>query len=133
MIEPDYAGMLAHFATLQKSRSLFAVLTDLTDPSGSQMLLSGLAHLGKRHLTFCVTLKDRRIQQIAQPPANGRATRVAKIDIFKRAVATDLLQQRELALTVLRHQGCLVLDESPEELSTKLVDSYLEIKRKALL
>lgn len=133
MIEPDYAGMLAHFATLQKTRALFAVLTDLTDPSGSQMLLSGLAHLGKRHLTFCITLKDRRIQQLAQAPDDGRAARASKLDIFKRAVAVDLLQQRELALNVLKQQGCLVLDEAPEDLSTRLVDSYLEIKRKALL
>jgi uncharacterized protein (DUF58 family) len=133
MIEPDYAGMLAHFATLQKTRALFVVLTDLTDPSGSQMLLSGLAHLGKRHLAFCVTLKDRRIQQLAQAPDDGRTTRAGKLDIFKRAVAVDLLQQRELALNVLKKQGCLVLDEAPEELSTRLIDSYLEIKRKALL
>lgn len=133
MIEPDYAGMLAHFATLQKSRALFAVLTDLTDPSGSQMLLSGLSHLRKRHLTFCITLKDRRIQQLSKTSGNGKAIRMDRIDLFKRAVAIDLVQQRELALNVLKQQGCLVLDAAPQELSSALIDSYLEIKRKALL
>jgi uncharacterized protein (DUF58 family) len=133
MIEPDYAGMLAHFATLQKSRALFAVLTDLTDPSGSQMLLSGLAHLRKRHLTFCVTLKDKRIQQLSEAKSDGKGTRLNRIDIFKRAIATDVIQQRELALSVLKQQGCLILDEAPEDLSSRLIDSYLEIKRKALL
>jgi uncharacterized protein (DUF58 family) len=133
MVEPDYAGMLAHFATIQKSRSLFAVLTDLTDPSGSQALLSGLAHLRKRHLTFCITLKDKRVQEMSQPPADNQPAQSDRTEIFRRAVAIDLVQQRELALAVLKQQGCLVLDEAPEHLSTRVIDTYLEIKRKALL
>jgi hypothetical protein len=48
-------------------------------------------------------------------------------------VAIDLLQQRELAFTVLRQQGCLCIDEPPEDLSSQLLDHYVEIKRKALL
>jgi hypothetical protein len=53
--------------------------------------------------------------------------------LYRRAVATDLLEQRELALTVLQRRGCLILDCPPQELSDKIVDKYLEIKTRARL
>lgn len=127
VIEPDYTGCLSHFASAQKGRSLMVVLTDLTDPSGSQTLLTGLASLSPRHLPFCVTLKDRQVDKVA-------ADQSLKIDrIYRRAVATDLVMQRELSWSVLARRGCLVLDCPPQELSSKLVDKYLEIKARGRL
>lgn len=132
MVEPDYASMLAHFATLQKGRCLFTIITDLSDVSGSQSLLLGLANLSKRHLVFCVSLKDRRIEQLCQVEESSEE-KTDQSHIFKRAVAIDLIAQRELAQGVLKKHGCLILDEAPEELSTKIVDRYLDVKRKNLL
>lgn len=136
MVEPDYVGVLSYFSSVQKGRSLMVVLSDLTDPTGSQALLAGLASMPPRHLPFCVTLRDRQVNQMAQPMPIAEPT--AKNDedldhIFRRAVATDLLNQRELALSVLQRRGCLVLDCPPQELSDRLVDKYLEIKTRARL
>lgn len=135
MVEPDYVSMLSYFASNQKGRSLIVVLTDLTDPTGSQALLAGIAGLATRHLVFCVTLKDRQIINSAKPqilPANTPHEEVMG-SIYRRAVATDLLEQRELALSVLQRRGCLVLDCPPQELSDKLVDAYLEVKTRGRL
>jgi uncharacterized protein (DUF58 family) len=134
MVEPDYASILAYFAQAQKGRSLMVVLSDLTDPTGSQSLLSGMANLAPRHLPFCVTLKDRQVQQIAQAPiAEGQKSAQAMETIYKRAIAIDLIAQRELALSVLTRRGCLVLDCPPQELSGKLVDKYIEVKARGKL
>ncbi len=160
MVEPDYAGILAYFASAQKGRSLMVVLTDLTDPTGSQALLSGLANLAPRHLPFCVTLKDRQVLEMAHatgtvataghdasenasesanetktknPELKGAAKRRAVETIYKRAVAIDLLNQREIALSTLTRRGCLVLDCPPQDLSDKLVEKYLEVKARARL
>lgn len=135
MVEPDYVGVLSYFASAQKGRSLMVVLTDLTDAVGSQALLAGLASLSGRHLPFCVTLKDRQVIAMAnQGHLTGPTDRSVSTDsIYQRAVATDLLTQRELALSVLQRRGCLVLDCPPQELSDKLVDSYLEIKTRGRL
>ena len=127
MVEPDYLGALSYFASAHKSRALMVVITDLTDPTGSQTLLSGLASISPRHLQFCVTLRDRKVDHIADEPS-------AELDgIMRRAVASDLIAQRELAFSHLARRGCLILDCPPQELSTKLVDKYLEIKARALL
>jgi uncharacterized protein (DUF58 family) len=138
MVEPDYAGILAYFAAAQKGRSLMVVLTDLTDPTGSQALLNGLASLSPRHLPFCVTLKDRQVIKLAHESTTASVFRelkpaLARERIYKRAIALDLLSQRELALSVLARRGCLILDCPPQELSDQLVDKYLEVKARARL
>jgi uncharacterized protein (DUF58 family) len=127
IVEPDYVGALSYFAAAHKQRSLVVVITDLTDPTGSQNLLTGLANLTPRHLPFCVTLQDRRINQIANN------INLNTESIFKRAVAIDLIAQRELALAHLVRRGCLILDCPPKELSEKLVDKYLEVKMRGRL
>lgn len=135
MVEPDYVGMLSYFAGNQKGRSLICILTDLTDPTGSQALLTGLASLSSRHLPFCVTLKDRQITEVAKPRVYSTNADNEQVmgSLYRRAVATDLLEQRELALSVLQRRGCMILDCPPQELSDKIVDKYLEIKTRARL
>ncbi len=146
MIEPDYAGILSYFASAQKGRSLMVVLTDLTDPTGSQALLSGLANLAPRHLPFCVTLKDRQVVTLANSTTaelkemqhrekpNSKIKKSDTVEaIYKKAIAIDLLSQREIALSVLTRRGCLVLDCPPQDLSDRLVEKYLEIKSRARL
>lgn len=128
VVEPDYAGALAFFASAQKSRSLMVVLTDLTDPTGSQTLLAGLSSLSPRHLPFCVTLRDRQVEAVASVTAD-----LNEEVAFKRAVASDLIVQREIAFSHLMRRGCMVLDCAPQELSEKLVDRYLEIKARGRL
>jgi uncharacterized protein (DUF58 family) len=138
IVEPDYVSVLSYFASAQKGRSMVVVLTDLTDPTGSQALLAGLASLAPRHLPFCVTLKDRQINKVAATSTmnEGRSTDLKEIkmdSIYQRAVATDLIAQRDLALSVLQRRGCLVLDCPPQELTDKLVAAYLEVKMRARL
>ena len=127
MVEPDYMGALSFFAAAQKSRSLMVLISDLTDPTGSASLLSGLASLSPRHLPFCVTLRDREVDRISEESAD------TVTGIMKRAVASDLITQRELAFSHLVRRGCLLLDCPPQDLSSRLVDKYLEIKARGLL
>jgi uncharacterized protein (DUF58 family) len=133
MVEPDYPSMLAHFGAMQKGRALVVVLTDLTDPTGSQALSTGLCSLRKRHLPFCVTLNDRQVVRTSQYHLEGKDEGEQAHRVFERAVAVDLLGQRELALNLLQRQGCLVLDKPPQELSSAIVARYLDIKRRGLI
>jgi uncharacterized protein (DUF58 family) len=135
LVEPDYNGALAHFASLQKGRCLIVVFTDLIDPLGSKSLLQGLSSMSPRHLPFCVTLTDKEIAVKAKSKLNAaEPDKESQLHmLFERAVALDLLNQRELALSVLQRQGCLVLDCPPEELTTNLVDRYLQIKARNTL
>lgn len=126
-IEPDYVGVLAKFASLQKKRALIVVITDLVDAIASNSLLTGLAHLSPRHLPFCVTFNDKKVLQIA----NNQV--ITPQDVYNQSVSIDLLDQRKQALNTLIRKGGLVLDVPPEELSNAIVDKYLTIKAKNML
>jgi uncharacterized protein (DUF58 family) len=53
--------------------------------------------------------------------------------LFKAAAASDILEWRRGVLNDLRHQGALVLDLFPEDLTAPLINEYLRIKSRQLL
>jgi uncharacterized protein (DUF58 family) len=52
---------------------------------------------------------------------------------YGRAVALDLLAQRQVALAVLKQKGVLVLDAPAHQVTEQLVDRYLQVKSRGLL
>lgn len=125
--ESDYLAAATHAAQHQHRRSLVVIITDLVDETASAELLSALARLRPRHLPFCITLRDPAIDHRAhQPTAQVEAA-------FQRAVALDLLSQREAAFARLKKRGVLVLDAPAHEISDPLVESYLRIKSQGKL
>ena len=52
---------------------------------------------------------------------------------YEKAVATQVLQDRERALSALRQRHILVVDSPAEKLSAELVNKYLEVKERMLV
>ena len=127
LLEPDYLGAVTKVITQQTRRALVVVITDLVDATASSELLGAMMRLTPRYLPFCVTLNDPLVAQIAHAPIDN--TR----DTYRRAVALDLLAQREVAFARLRQRGVLVLDAPCDRVSEELVDRYLQLKARNLL
>ncbi len=125
--EPDYVGAIARLVKQQTRRALVVCITDLIDPTASRELLSALIELAPRYLPFCVTLRDPQVDQLAHSSA------VTVSDAYQKAVAINLLQQRQLALAKLKQKGVLVLDAPADQVSEQLVDRYLQLKARTLL
>jgi uncharacterized protein (DUF58 family) len=122
LLEPDYLGAITAIATQQSRRALVVLITEVIDPTASAELLMAMTRLVPRHLPFCVTLRDAQIDTQAHTPTTEvEAT-------YARAVALDLLSQRQLALATLKQQGVLILDAPAHQLSDELVDRYLRLK-----
>ncbi|PSR15773.1 DUF58 domain-containing protein [filamentous cyanobacterium CCP3] len=125
--ESDYLAIATHAAQQQHRRSLVVIITDIVDETASAELLSALARLRPRHLPFCITLRDPAIDRQAHQPT-------AEVDAaYQRAVALDLLSQRETAFARLKKRGVLVLDAPAHQISEPLVESYLRIKSQGKL
>jgi len=131
LLEPDYVNAVTTVAQQQSRRALVVVITDIVDAVASAELLLALARLRPRYLPFCVTLRDPDVDQLAQTPTvlSERADK-AIIASYSRAVALDLIAQRELAFASLRQKGVLVLDAPANQVSEKLVNRYLMLKLK---
>jgi len=122
LLEPDYLGTVSAIATRQTRRALVVLITDVIDEIASAELLATMTRLAPRHLPFCVTLRD--------PQVDVKAHRITTTvpDAYARAVALDLLAQRQLALAKLKQKGVLILDAPADRLSEELVDRYLQLK-----
>jgi len=122
LLESDYLGAVTQVATQQHRRALVVVITDIVDQTASAELLTALTRLKSRHLPFCVTLRDPQVDAQAHAFADD------VIDAYSRAVALDLLDQRQVAFMQLKQAGVLVLDAPADQITDPLVEDYLRIK-----
>ncbi|MBC7972229.1 MAG: DUF58 domain-containing protein [Verrucomicrobia bacterium] len=127
LLEPDYVGAVTTVATRQTRRALVVLITEVIDTTASVELLAAMGRLAPRHLAFCVTLRDPQVDTQAHALTTDIPT------TYARAVALDLLSQRQLALAKLKQKGVLVLDAPADQISEQLVDRYLQLKARSQL
>jgi uncharacterized protein (DUF58 family) len=122
LMEPDYLGAVGTVIRQQTRRALVLILTDIIDETASAELIGSLVRLSPRYLPFCVTLRDPELDR----QAAGQSLDFDQA--YARAVALDLLHQRQRVFVKLRQQGVMVLDAPAASISNQLVDQYLRIK-----
>jgi uncharacterized protein (DUF58 family) len=127
MIEPSYKRAFNFFSANCHRRSLVVILTDLVDRDASAELLANTSQLVPRHLPLIITIGDTDLRELV------RAQPASSSDVYRQAVAEEILRQREEALTRIRHAGGLALDVPAGRLSLELVNKYLEVKERGLL
>jgi uncharacterized protein (DUF58 family) len=127
MIEPSYKRAFNFFSANCHRRSLVVILTDLVDRDASAELLAHTSQLIPRHLPLIITIGDTDLRELV------RSEPVNSTDVYRQAVAEEILRQREEALTRIRHAGGLALDVPAGRLSLELVNKYLEVKERGLL
>jgi uncharacterized protein (DUF58 family) len=122
LLEPDYLGAVTIVTRQYPRRALVVLLTDLVDKTASSELLIAMSRLTPRYLPFCVTLRDPQVD------AQAHTFTQTVSDSYMRAVALDLLNQRQVALATLKQKGVLILDAPANQISEPLVDRYLQLK-----
>ncbi|MBW4519207.1 MAG: DUF58 domain-containing protein [Scytolyngbya sp. HA4215-MV1] len=127
ILEPDYLGAVTTLVNQQTRRALVVLITDLVDVTASTELLAALGRLTPRYLPFCVTLRDPQIDRQAHNQTEAIAA------TYARAVALDLLAQRQVAFADLKRKGVLVLDAPANQITEQLVDRYLQLKSRSQL
>ncbi|MGH1392760.1 MAG: DUF58 domain-containing protein [Trichormus sp.] len=125
--ESDYLGAVTHVVQKQTRRSLVVIITDLVDVTASTEMLAALTRLAPRYLPFCVTLRDPKVDDLAHTFTDDIN------QAYARAVALDLLAQRQVAFAQLKQKGVLVLDAPANQISDQLVERYLHLKTRNLL
>lgn len=134
LLEPDYVGAVTRLVNQQIRRALVVLITDLVDTTASAELLAALGRLTPRYLPFCVTLRDPQVDRLAHTPSVLLDEKLGKVEAgYTRAVALDLLAQRQVAFAQLKQKGVLVLDAPADRISEQLVDRYLQLKARNLL
>ncbi|MGH9361790.1 MAG: DUF58 domain-containing protein, partial [Thermoanaerobaculia bacterium] len=122
--ETNYTLGLTSLAQRLSRRSLVVVLTDFVDTVTAELMVENLDRLARRHLVVFVALQD---------PGLAAAAARAPDDLLRlnrAVVAASLLRDREVVLRRLARQGIQPLDAAPEQVGPRLINAYLEIKRR---
>lgn len=125
--EADYDTALSFLSRWQRRRALVVLFTDLLDRDQSTALVRQCVRLRRRHLPLVVTVRDPAVDDMArQEPRSGS-------DAYARAVAAGLLADRTETLQLLQRSGIATIDADARTLSPRLVNRYLELKRRAVI
>src|SRR5579864_6037970 len=125
--EADYDDAFAFFSRWQTRRSMVVIFTDVLDPDQGKALIRQCIRLRRRHLPLVVTVRDPALDDAASAvPKSGD-------DAYARAVAGGLIADREDTLRMLRSSRVETIDADARTLSPRLVNRYLDLKRRARL
>jgi uncharacterized protein (DUF58 family) len=125
--EADYDDALNFYSRWQTRRSLIVIFTDVLDLDQGKALIRQCVRLRRRHLPLVVTVRDPALDDAANAlPRTGD-------DAYARAVAGGLIADRDDTLRVLRRSGVETIDADARTLSPRLVNRYLDLKRRARL
>jgi len=127
LIESDYRAAFQSLATRWRRRSLVVLFSDLVDPDSSAQILDAIPMIERLHRVVCVTVSDPNIVR------SSRLVPETSADVYAKAVATQVLQERRQAITVLRRRGVWTIDSPPEDLSADLINHYLDLKSRSLI
>jgi uncharacterized protein (DUF58 family) len=119
-VESDYELAFAQIRGVK--RAFVLVLTDLLEESAAQPLVEALPVLARRHAVSVAGSADPDLDAAVrnEPHVPG--------DVYRAAVALDVLAARARAAARLRHAGATVVEAAPATLAGACVRTYLRAK-----
>ena len=124
-IDSDYERAF-HWVEGSK-RAFVLVLTDVLDEAAAQPLLDALPVLARRHAVAVATVADVELKELVE------AEPAKRIDVYRAAVALDVLAARARTIALLRRAGADAIEAPAAALPAACVRSYLRAKSQGLL
>ncbi|MCA9320881.1 MAG: DUF58 domain-containing protein [Planctomycetes bacterium] len=125
--ETNFTLSLAQISQRLRRRSLLVVLTEFNDAIVAGLMRDALERLSRRHLVLFVSLRSPELKELALSRPGDLA------DVNRAVVAAGLVAERRAVLSQLKRDGVHVLDVDAADLSSALVNRYLDILRRELV
>ncbi|GAA0674654.1 uncharacterized protein (DUF58 family) [Sphingomonas insulae] len=125
--ETNYTFALTMMAARLTRRSMIVLFTEFTDPTSADFMVRAVARLLKTHLVLIVVLRDEELETIVDAAPQRPA------DVTRAVTAAALLRDRRLVLLRLRHLGVHVIESPHDAVPERLVEGYVDLKRRSLL
>ena len=128
LLEPDlaesaYGAAFSYAASRFRRRSLYVVLTDLSEATVAQALLQALRILVRTHVVVVAAVRDPEVDAWARDAGHQWPS-----EVFRTAAAIGAGHQRERTAAMLRAAGVIVVDAVPGQLALDVVDTYIDLK-----
>ncbi len=127
MVQSRFDQAFLYLSTHCRRRSLVVLITNVIDQVNAQQIDNYMGNLIGAHLPLVVLLRDHSVFQAADNPSPDPAV------LYRSAAAGQLLTWRNQVIHRMKAAGSLTLDVFPEEMTSPLVNQYLEVKARHLL
>ncbi len=118
----DYLHAASELQTRQRRRALVVLVTNVRDEDDEE-LRAAVKMMSRRHLVMVVSLREMALDRAATGDTDSLEAAI------RTAGALRYLDQRDAVHARLRREGIATLDVLASELSGRLVERYLAIKR----
>ncbi len=122
--EANYTLALTTLSGELQRRSLVVIFTEVADLTQAELMLETVGRLVSRHVVLFVLFRDEELETLAA------AAPAAPQDVSRAVVASALLRRREAVILRLRRMGVEVVDAPADRVGPKLINAYLDIKRR---
>jgi uncharacterized protein (DUF58 family) len=121
-LETDMARLYRISRRKIPQRSLLLLYTNIETISGLDRIKGSLAALGRSHTLLVILFRNSELEDLFEKdPKDAR-------DVHDRAVAEQLILEKEHIAHELEKAGVLVLLTRPEQLTVNVINKYLELK-----
>ena len=125
--ETNYTFALTTLAARLTRRSMIILFTEFTDTVSADFMLRSIRRLVEKHLVVIVVLRDEELEAIAAAEPESAD------DVTRAVTAAALLKDRQIVIGRLRHLGVHVVESEYDKVNERLVQSYLDLKKRDLL
>ena len=122
--ETNFTLALTDLMTRLRRRSLVVVFTEFVDTITAELMIENVRRLGQRHLVLFVTFRDETLDALIHDLPDDL------IELNRSVIAADFLDERHVVLAKLRRQGIHVIEARTNDMPARVINRYLEIKRR---
>jgi uncharacterized protein (DUF58 family) len=125
--ETNYTFALTTLGARLTRRSMIILFTEFTDTVSADFLLRAMRRLVETHLVLVVVLRDEELESIAAAEPESAD------DVTRAITAAGLLKERRVVISRLQHLGVHLVEAEYDKVGERLVQSYLDLKKRNLL
>ena len=127
LVQSRFDQAFLYLSTHCRRRSLVVLITNVIDQVNASQIESYMGNLVGSHVPLLVLARDHRMFEAADHPTPD------PLIMYRSAAACQLLLWRDQVIRGMKARGGLALDVFPEDMTTPMVNQYLEIKARHLL
>jgi len=125
--ETNFTLSLSSLSKSLMRRSLIIVFTDFVDTTNAELMLENISRLIKSHMVLFVTFKDIEIEILI------KAKPESPQDVSKSVIAAAFNKDRDIVLARLERMGVQIVRADAENMSTAVLNRFLELKRREMI
>ncbi len=125
-LDNDMGLLYAHLKRKVTQRSLLMLYTNFEHFSSLKRQLPYYKAIAKKHLLVLIFFENTELEELIEKPASTLS------EVYDQTIARQFKDDKEKMLKELRRNGIQAILTSPQELTVKTINKYLELKSRGL-